>query len=95
MQFGICLRFAGLLPSDIIYVYNWNVWWSLGSFGCPQLGAESRLQPLNGTNPDHVAVGETVNQLKDIQHYLYLAVDPTLNRVLRVRLFSKRNTAVS
>ncbi|GAA0276005.1 hypothetical protein GCM10009000_109330 [Halobacterium noricense] len=53
------------------------------------------LQPLDGANPDHVAVNETVIQLNDERFWLYAAVDPATNRLLNVKLSPTRNQAIT
>lgn len=94
MQLGIRLHLAGLSLSDTVSV--------LDTFGVERARStvhnwvqKADLQPLDGANPDHVAVDETVIQLDDEQYWLYAAVDPAANRLLHVRLYSTRNTAVS
>lgn len=53
------------------------------------------LQPLDGANPDHVAVDETVVQLNDGRFWLYAAVGSDTNRLLRVKLAPARNQAIT
>jgi putative transposase len=53
------------------------------------------LQPLDGANPDHVGVDETVIQLNDERFWLYAAVDPDTNRLLHVKLSPTRNQLVT
>jgi transposase-like protein len=53
------------------------------------------LQPLDGANPDHVAVDETVIQLNDERFWLYAAVDSDTNRLLHVKLSPTRNQAIT
>jgi putative transposase len=47
------------------------------------------------TEPNHIAVDETVIQLDDERWWLYAAVDPTTNDFIHVRLFSTRITQVT
>jgi len=56
---------------------------------------KAELQPLDGADPDHVAVDETVIQLNDEQFWLYAAVDPETNRLLHVKLVPTRNQAIT
>ena len=53
------------------------------------------LQPLDGANPDNVAVDQTVIQLNDEHFWLYAAVDPDTNRLLHVKLSPTRNQAIT
>jgi transposase-like protein len=53
------------------------------------------LQPLDGADPDHVAVDETVIQLDKERFWLYAAVDPDTNRLLHVKLTPTRNQAIT
>ena len=94
MKLGIQMHLAGLSLSDTSSV--------LESMGVERHRTtihrwvkKSDLQPNEGMNPDYVAVDETVIQLNDEQFWLYAAVDPLTNRLLHVRLFPSRNSAVS
>ncbi|MEZ3163925.1 IS6 family transposase [Halorubrum sp. RMP-47] len=94
MKLGIRLHLAGLSLSDTVSVLE-------------RLGVDRHrttvhrwiqkadLQPTGGVDPNHVAVDETVIQLNSEQYWLYAAVDPDTNRMLHVRLYSTRNSAVS
>ena len=53
------------------------------------------LQPLDGADPDSVAVVETVIQLDDERYWLYAAVDADTNRLLHVRLFPTGTQALT
>jgi transposase-like protein len=53
------------------------------------------LQPTDGADPNHVAVDETMIQPNDERYWLYAAVDPDTNRLLHVRLYPTRNTAIT
>lgn len=53
------------------------------------------LQPSGGCSLNHVAVDETVIQVNDQRYWLYAAVDPNTNRLLHVRLFPTRTTALT
>jgi transposase-like protein len=94
MTLGIRLHLAGLSLSNIISVldrldvercrstvHNWV--------------QKADLQPLDGVNPDHVAVDEPVIQLDDDRYWLYAAVDPATTRLLHVRLFPTRTQALT
>ena len=50
------------------------------------------LQPSSDTEPNHIAVDETVIQLDDERYWLYAAVDPETNEFLHVRLFTSGTT---
>lgn len=54
---------------------------------------EADLQPIDGVEPNHVAIDETVIQLNDERYWLYAAADPDTNRLLHIRLFSTGTTA--
>jgi len=94
MKLGIRLHLAGLSLSDTVSI--------LETFGVDRCRStvhnwvqKADLQPTDGANPDHVAVDETVIQLDDEQYWLYAAVDPATNRLLHVRLYPTRTTAIS
>ncbi|MFC6616274.1 IS6 family transposase [Halopenitus salinus] len=53
------------------------------------------LQPIDGADPDHVAVDETVTQLNNERFWLDAAVVPDTNRLLHVQLFTTRNYAIT
>ena len=53
------------------------------------------VQPRSDTEPNHVAVDETVIQVNDQRHWLYAAVDPTTNEILHVRLFQTRTAQLT
>jgi len=53
------------------------------------------LQPLDGVEPDHVTVDETVIQLNDERFWLYATVDPETNRLLHVKLSPTRNQSIT
>jgi len=50
------------------------------------------VQPSSDTEPNHIAVDETVIRVNDERHWLYAAVDPDTNEILNVRLFQTRTT---
>jgi len=94
MKLGIRLHLAGLSLSDTISVLD-----KLGVDRCRSTVhnwvQKADLQPLDGANPDHVAVDETVIQLNDERYWLHAAVDPATNRLLHVRLFPTRTQALT
>ncbi|QKY19722.1 IS6 family transposase [Halolamina sp. CBA1230] len=94
MKLGIRLHLAGLSLSDTISVLD-----MLGVERCRTTVhnwvQKADLQPLDGANPDHVAVDETVIQLNDERFWLYAAVDPATNRFLHVKLSTTRNQAIT
>lgn len=53
------------------------------------------VPPIEGRNPNHVAVDETVIQVNGQRYWLYAAVDPDTNHLLYVRLFPTRTTALT
>jgi len=53
------------------------------------------VQPSSDTQPNHIAVDETVIQVNDERHWLYAAVNPTTNEILHVRLFQTRTTQLT
>ncbi|AGB30226.1 transposase [Natrinema pellirubrum DSM 15624] len=94
MKLGIRLHLAGLSLSDTISILE-----RLGVERCRSTVhnwvQKADLQPLDGANPDHVAVDETVIQLNDERFWLYAAVDPATNRLLHVKLSPTRNQAIT
>ncbi|MFB9826238.1 IS6 family transposase, partial [Halobaculum roseum] len=94
MKLGIRLHLAGLSLSDTVSILD-----RLGVDRCRTTVhnwvQKADLQPLDGANPDHVAVDETVIQLNDQRFWLYAAVDPDTNRLLHVKLSPTRNQAIT
>ncbi|SFQ20912.1 DDE domain-containing protein [Halolamina pelagica] len=94
MKLGIRLHLAGLSLSDTISILD-----RLGVERCRTTVhnwvQKADLQPLDGANPDHVAVDETVIQLNDERFWLYAAVDSDTNRLLHVKLSPTRNQAIT
>jgi putative transposase len=94
MKLGIRLHLAGLSLSDTVSVLD-----RLGVERCRTTVhnwvQKADLQPLDGTNPDHVAVDETVIQLNDKRFWLYAAADPATNRLLHIKLSPTRNQAIT
>ena len=94
MKLGIRLHLAGLSLSDTVSI--------LEMLGVDRHRStvhrwvqKADLQPTDGADPNHVAVDETVIQLNDERYWLYAAVDPDTNRLLHVRLYPTRNTAIT
>ncbi|MFC6765125.1 IS6 family transposase [Natrinema soli] len=56
---------------------------------------KANLQPTTGSQPDHVALDETVIQLDDQRYWLYAAVDPETNKFLHVKFYPTRTTALT
>jgi len=94
MKLGIRLHLAGLSLSDTVSILD-----RLGVERCRTTVhnwvQKADLQPLDGANPDHVAVDETVIQLNDERFWLYAAVDSDTNRLLHVKLSPTRNQAIT
>jgi transposase-like protein len=94
MKLGIRLHLAGLSLSDTISILE-----NSGVERCRSTVhnwvQKADLQPLDGANPDHVAVDETVIQLGSERYWLYAAVDPDTNRLLHVKLAPTRNQAIT
>ena len=94
MKLGIQLHLAGLSLSNTVSI--------LEIFGVERSRStghnwvhKASLQPVDGQSPDYVAVDETVIQRNDQQCWLYAAVDPETNNVLRTALEPTTNTAVA
>ena len=56
---------------------------------------KAELQPEAGRSPDHVAIDETAIQLNNEQYWLYAAVDPETNEVLRTTLEPTTNKVIA
>ena len=65
------------------------------SYHRSQLDSEGRLTAHRGSRPNHDDVNETVIQFNDQGYWLYAAVDPDTNRLLNVRLYPTRATALT
>ena len=94
MDLGIRLHLAGLSLADTASI--------LGRFGVERHRTtvhtwvkKADLQPAAGCEPTHVALDETVIWINDEQFWLFAAVDPATNRLLHVRLFPTRTTALT
>jgi len=94
MKLGIRLHLAGLSLS-----YTVSILELLGvdrhRSTVHQWVQKADLQPTGGAEPNHVAVDETVIQLNNDRYWLYAAVDPDTNRLLHVRLYPTRTTAIT
>ena len=94
MKLGIRLHLAELSLSDTISILE-----PLGVERCRSTVhnwvQKADLPPLDGADPDHVAVDETVIQLGSERYWLYAAVDPDTNRLLHVKLSPTRNQAMT
>lgn len=94
MKLGIQLHLVGLSLSDTVSV--------LASLGVERVRTtvhnwiqKAGLQPSEGQCPNQVAVDEIVIQVNNQRYWLHAAVDPETNRLLHVRLFSTRTTALT
>ncbi|MFB6072709.1 MAG: IS6 family transposase, partial [Halobacterium sp.] len=94
MKLGIRLHLAGLSLSDTVSILD-----RLGVERCRTTVhnwvQKADLQPIDGADPDHVAVDETVIQLNDERFWLYAAVDSDTNRLLHVKPSPTRNQAIT
>ena len=94
MKLGIRLHLAGLSLSNTVSILE-----ELGVQRCRSTVQnwvqKADLQPLDGVDPDHVALDETVIQLNDNRYWLSAAVDPATNRLLHVRLFPTRTQVLT
>ncbi|GAB3313419.1 IS6 family transposase [Haloplanus salinarum] len=94
MKLGIRLHLAGLSLSDTVSV--------LDILGVDRHRStvhrwvqKADLQLTDGADPNHLAVDETVIQLNDERYWLYAAIDPDTNRLLHIRLYPTRTTAIT
>ncbi len=94
MKLGIPLHLAGLSLADTVSVLR-----GLGVGHCrPTVHnwiQKASLQPAEGHNPDYVAVDETVIRVNDQNYWLFATVDPDSNRLLHVRLFPTKTSALT
>jgi transposase-like protein len=94
MKLGIRLHLAGLSLSGTVSILD-----TLGIDRCRSTVhnwvQKADLQPLDGADPDHVAVDETVIQLNNERYWLYAAVDPATDCLLHVRLYPTKTQAVT
>lgn len=94
MELGTRLHLAGPSLSDKISILN-----RLSVEHCRTTVhnwvQRAGLQPLNGANPDHDAVDETVIQLNSERFWLYAAVHLATNRLLHVKLAPTRNQVIT
>jgi transposase-like protein len=94
MRLSIQLHLSGLSLSDTVSI--------LERFGVERARStihnwvqKANLQPTMGSQPDHVALDETVIQLDDQRYWLYAAVDPGTNEFLHIKLYPTRTTALT
>jgi transposase-like protein len=94
MELSIQLHLAGLSLSNTVSI--------LELFGAERGKStvhnwvhKADLQPADGKSPDHVAVDETVIQLKDERYWLYAAVDPETNKLLHTKLEPTRTNVLA
>jgi len=82
MKLSIRLHLAGLSLSDTVSILEiFGVVRTRSIVHNPVHGAD--LQPEAGRNPNHVAVDGTVIRFNGEQYWLYAAVDPATNELLR------------
>ena len=94
IKLGIRLHLAGLSLSNTVSILE-KLGVNRHRTTVHRWVQKADLQPLDGADPDHVAVDETVIQLNDERYWLYAAVDPATNRLLHVRLFPTRTRALT
>ncbi len=94
MELGIRLHLSGLSLSNTVS--------ELEKFGVERSRKavhdwvqKTDLQPASDTNPDHIALDETVIRINGQQFWLYAAVDPETNKFLHLRLFTTTTTALT
>ncbi len=94
MELGIRLHLAGLSLSNTVR--------ELENFGAERSRKavhywihKCDLQPAVDEEPNHVALDETVIQLYEHRYWLYTAVDPEMNGILHIRLYSATTTALT
>lgn len=56
---------------------------------------QADLEPADGCSPNQVALDETVIKVNGERFWLFAAVDPSSNRILHIRLFPTRTTAIT
>ncbi|WP_049986586.1 DDE-type integrase/transposase/recombinase [Halobellus rufus] len=94
MKLGIQLHLSGLSLSDTDSVLE-SVGAERGRTAVHNWVQKAGLQPTDGQNPDYVAVDETVIRVNNQRYWLFAAVDPDTDRLLHVRLFPTRTTALT
>ena len=93
MKLAIRLHLCGLSLSNTVSVIE--------SFGVTRAKStihnwvqKADLEPIDGRDPDKVALDETVVKVNGERFWLYAAVDPETNEILHIGLYSAR-TAVA
>jgi len=94
MKLSIQLHLAGLSISNTISI--------LEVFGVERVRStvhnwdqKADQQPESGRRPDHVAVGETVIRLNDVQYWLYAAVGSETKELLHTELEPTRTNVIA
>ena len=94
IEIGIRLHLAGLsLPNTKQHLETLGV--ERSRTAIHNWIKKADLQPTSDGPLNHVAVNETVIQVDDEHHWLYVAVDPATNEFLHTRLFSTRTTQLT
>jgi putative transposase len=94
MKLGIRMHLAGLSLSNTVSVLD-ELGVQRSRKAVHDWVQKADLQPVDGANPNHVAVDETVIQINDQQFWLYAAVNPDTNKILHLRLFTTTTTALT
>jgi len=94
MKLGVQLQLAELSLSNTVSVLA-----SLGVERCRSTVhnwiQKADLQPTERQNPNYVAVDETVIRVNNQLYWLFAVVDPDTSRLLHVRLFPTRTSALT
>ena len=94
MKLGIQMHLAGLSLSNTVSVLD-ELGVQRSRKAVHDWVQKADLQPVDGANPNHVAVDETVIRINDQQFWLYAAVNPDTNKILHLRLFTTTTTALT
>ena len=94
MKLGIRMHLAGLSLSNTVSVLD-ELGVQRSRKAVHDWVQKADLQPVDGANPNHVAVDETVIQINDQQFWLSAAVNPDTNKILHLRLFTTTTTALT
>jgi putative transposase len=94
MKLGIQMHLAGLSLSNTVSILE-KLGVQRSRKAVHDWVQKADLQPVDGANPNHVAVDETVIRINDQQFWLYAAVNPDTNKILHLRLFTTTTTALT
>ena len=94
LRLSIQLHLSGLSLSDTVFVLE-RFDGNRARSTIYNRVQKADLQPTAGTQPDHVALDETVIQLNDQYYWLYVAIDPETNEYLHDKPYSTRTTALT